>query len=355
MSAVFRLFPWDVEGHPGAAAALAERGVTRVALAATYHGARVATPRHPLHRVIEIGSSAAYVDGVPALPRGAWSYARAKAALEAAGIAVDAWIVLGHPDGVQPALPRVVNAFGDRLSHALCLTAPESRAFVTSVAVQALAAVDTDTAWIEAPGWLGFAHGSLHEKTAGADYSAHASRLLGICVCGRCLTAAGVEDVDTARGEVRAAVDAGFDPAWLERLQIIRDEAADALRTETEAAAREHAIDLCFSAEDLRQRHPGTVYVGCWGAVDAAEAALAASAHHGRRAAYVSILEDDPTGFAERWRRLAAAGADELHIYHAGLASDDRLDAAVAAAAAFDARSARLEHISVNRSSLAQR
>lgn len=336
MSAVFRLFPWDIEGHSGSAAALAGRGVTRVALAATYHGARVATPRHPLHRVLEIPSSAAYVDGVTVLPRGGWSFEQAKAELEASGITVDTWMVLGHPDGVQPDLPRVVNGFGDRLGHALCLSAPESRTFVTAVAAQALAAVGTAVAWIEALGWLGFGHGSLHEKTAGADYSPRTRSLLGLCVCDRCLTTAGVDDLDTARGAMRAAVDGDSDPAWLEALHSIRNEAVEAVRTDVEAAAREHGIEPRFSAEELGQRHPGTVYVGCWGAVEAAEAALAASAHHGRRAAYVDILDAETAGTAERWRRLAAAGADELHIYHAGLASDDRLDAAIAAAAAFD-------------------
>jgi len=47
-------------------------------------------------------------------------------------------------------------------------------------------------------------------------------------------------------------------------------------------------------------------------------------------AAYVTVLPPAAPHadvLAEHWRTLVAAGADELHLYHAGLASDRRLDA----------------------------
>src|SRR6218665_684678 len=45
-------YPWDVCGAPEFLSDLHRLGVTRVALAAYYHGVRAATPRHPLHRFV---------------------------------------------------------------------------------------------------------------------------------------------------------------------------------------------------------------------------------------------------------------------------------------------------------------
>jgi hypothetical protein len=340
MPACFRLFPWDVEGDAAAPARLVEAGITRVALAATYHAARVATPRHPRHRLVEIPASAAYLDNVRGLPRGAWSYLTAREALERAGISVESWIVLGHPDGVQPLLPRVMNAFGDSLSHALCLTAPESRRFMLGVAADVLPAAGARIAWIESPGWSGFGHGSLHEKTAGADFTERQSELLGLCVCDRCLAAAGwADDADVARASIRDAFESSEDLAAtpIDSLRRMRQEAADLLRSEIDAIAARCDVLLRYDATDVGSDAQPVVYVGCWGDVASARAALAASAHHGSRAAYVSVLEGDARRFASEWVQLAVAGADELHIYHAGLASDRRLAFASEAADAFDA------------------
>lgn len=337
MPAAFRLYPWDVEGDPDAAPRFAACGVRRMALAATYHAARVATPRHPLHRVLEIRTSAAYVDGPTGLPRGQWSYSAARDALETAGIEVDTWIVLGHLDGAAPELPRVVNAFGDRLSHALCLTSPESRRFVVSLADAVLPSARGGVAWLEALGWSGFGHGSLHEKTAGADFTSRQTELLGTCACDGCLAAAGLEArAETVRASMRAAFGTGDDPSWLDRLRRARQDAAARLYAEVHDLAARYDVRLRIDAADAVTGSPASVYVGCWGTAEEGRAALAASAHHQRRAAYVSILDGDPQRFASHWAQLAAAGADELHVYHAGLASDRRLDGAIAALGAFD-------------------
>ena len=53
-----------------------------------------------------------------------------------------------------------------------------------------------------------------------------------------------------------------------------------------------------------------------------------------RLAAYVTVLPPhpaDPARLAAAWHRLRAAGADDLHVYHAGLASTACLVAAARA------------------------
>ncbi|KRC59219.1 hypothetical protein ASE14_15750 [Agromyces sp. Root81] len=343
MTAVFRLFPWDVEGDPDAAASLARRGVERVALAATYHAARVATPRHPLHRVVELRTSASYLGRLGPLPEGPWSFDPARDALQRAGIAVDAWIVLGHLDGVRPDLPRVVNAFGDELSHALCLSSPASRRFVIELAGAAFPTAAGGTAWLEALGWLALPHGSLHEKTAGADFDARQIGLLGRCMCDECLDGLmPAPDRDGFRAGVRAAVDGAMDPPGMDGLLANRERVVDTLHEEVAALAAQHDVELRIAAEDTGAGRRSQVYVGCWGDVEQGRAALARAARHDRRVAYVTILDGDPQGFAAHWAALAESGADELHVYHAGLASDRRLEAAIRAVEVFDeARRAR--------------
>lgn len=49
-----------------------------------------------------------------------------------------------------------------------------------------------------------------------------------------------------------------------------------------------------------------------------------------RLGAYVTMLPPhlpDPAAFTREWSRILDAGAQELHLYHAGLASASRLDA----------------------------
>jgi hypothetical protein len=65
-----------------------------------------------------------------------------------------------------------------------------------------------------------------------------------------------------------------------------------------------------------------------------------------RLGAYVPILPPYPAdadAFAARWQALRDGGADELHLYHAGLASPQRLEAARTALRALTAASPK-EH-----------
>src|SRR6218665_3119086 len=120
-------YPWDVCGAPEFLSDLHRLGVTRVALAAYYHGVRAATPRHPLHRFVTPTRSAIYTRTDPGgwhmsppvpPPPGRWAHAgafeEAPVLLTAAGFTVSAWFAPTHADGLPESHPlRVQTAFGD--------------------------------------------------------------------------------------------------------------------------------------------------------------------------------------------------------------------------------------------------
>lgn len=340
MQAMFRLFPWDVDGDRTAPGRLRDLGVTRVALAAIYHGGRLITPRHPAHRIVDLPASASYTAQGSPLPRGRFSYERARDALLDAGLEVDAWAVVGHLDGDSDGVPRVVNGFGDRLEHAPCLAQEQTRRALRSIAHAAGRAAAGTTLHLEAVGWQSLDHGGLHDKLHGADLDQRTRSLLALCTCEACACAAGLDRVelitavhsalDGTAGE--ASVEAALEARAAIAAQVARDIVAAALAggaggvsvsaAEAEPLLDDGAVDRAAPIERL---------VDCWGSVERGTAALD-RARGGT--AYVDILTGDPAGFEAHWRRLAEHGADRLHIYHAGLASDARLRAAVTSAAA---------------------
>ena len=114
-------YPWDYAGDPAAAPRAASLGLDAVAVAASYHATRAATPLHPEHRIHDAEHAACYVPVreqawrghrlVPAVP--AWdpdgeSFAGAHGQLLAQGLQVEAWIVLTHNSAVGRAHPDLV-------------------------------------------------------------------------------------------------------------------------------------------------------------------------------------------------------------------------------------------------------
>lgn len=341
MQATFRLFPWDVEGDPDAASRLRADGVERVALAATYHGARTITPRHPRHRIVDLPESASYLQEPAPLPRGAFSFEAARGELERAGIRVDTWAVIGHVDGGAPNVPRVENAFGDRMLHAPCLSHPPSRSFFRDLVRIAAHASAGATVHLEAVGWHGLGHGSLHDKLHGADLGESAAELLPMCVCATCAEAIAVEQEALAE-VMRGAIDRSANGDGPVNEVDVSDGPLAALRRHRAAVAADIAAELVgvalesgalavsLGADDaVGMTAPVERLVGCWGDVERGVGALERA---GGGTTYVDALSGDPDGFAEHWQLLAAAGAGHLHVYHAGLASTRRLRAAVAAA-----------------------
>lgn len=388
-------YPWDIVGDPSAPSRLAELGVEAVALAASYHSTRAATPYHPAHRVLDVPYSAFYLPIrssswgrlTPASPT--WTptdaFLQARDALKAVGLQVHAWTVLTHNSflgGVHPDLV-VRNAFGDPYPYALCPAYEDVVEYCEHLVSEILTVGEPDGLILEACGPMGFGHQSVHEKTAGADWTSVHSDLLTLCFC----TACAPRYPEGTRERVRAAIDGpparavtssaltapaqappaptSFAPAspastsppspttvedalgpLADDVRAVRVDLSASLRTRLIAVARETAPNVpitlhanpdpwaASSFAALPAGEPGAeVLVGnCWGdpTSDAARLAkLGELCEPGQRVgAYVLALPPRPAdgqALAEQLSTYAKAGATDFHLYHAGLASPRRL------------------------------
>ena len=387
------LYPWDVDDDPAAADRIAGLGLDEVVLAAAYHAVRAVTPFHPRHRIVT-RDAAVYYRMDPARWRGAalrpaeadprGSFERAAARLRAAGLRVSAWAVLAHGCGVGAGNPscHVRNAYGDGYPWALCIGSPEVRDYVAALAAEVAALGDAAAVELEACGWYGIDHGSVHDKTAGAAPGPAAEWLLSACFCPACADAyrqAGA-DPEELRSAVRAALDealgwgggaasrapadAGELPSWAaadagasmpswaaDVLLRVRADVAERAARRTIAAVRAAAPGkqvLVHAHPDPRAAgsNPGydpSVLLGPGGAdgivlscSDPATAGqlvarTAAASPPGARIAAslqaVSGLGGRPETLGEQAETAGAAGATELRLYHAGLASASDLAA----------------------------
>lgn len=365
-------YPWDIAGDPAAPERLAALGVDAVALAASYHSTRAATPHHPAHRVLDVPYSAFYLPVrpeawgrlVPAAPT--WTapdaYLLAGDALRAAGLKVYAWTVLTHNAHLGQAHPDLVvrNAFGDRYPYALCPSWEDVADYCELLVREVLTAGEPDGLILEGCGAMGFGHQSVHEKTAGADFDAG---LMSLCFCARCAdrypagtrerVRAAIDDPGTASletaidGPGTGSLEATLGPL-ADEVRAVRVDLSASLRRRLTSTARQVAPDLPITLHadpDLWATGPfaalpegeqaADVLVGsCWGdpVKDAARLSrLGELCGPGQRVgAYVLALPPRPAdgkALAELLRTYVKAGAAEIHLYHAGLAGPQRLAA----------------------------
>ncbi|MEV4754217.1 hypothetical protein AB0J86_03760 [Micromonospora sp. NPDC049559] len=363
-------YPWDVLGDPAFPGRVRDLGVDGVTLAAAYHSTRAATPLHPAHQTVDASHAALYRPVRPEVWDGrrlrplapAWladpdPFGAAATTLDAAGLPVTAWIVLTHSTRLGTAYPdvAVTNCFGERYPYALCPAWAEVRDYATTLTAEALRDVPVAGVSLEACGQLGLAHLGHHEKTEGA-WDADAARVLSICCCPACrdgwrargLAPAGVlaalraaVRADAGREPASASGAAGLDPALGAALLATRREATDALRAQVLAAVREHApgVPVTLHAQPdpwatgpSPGLTPGAVrqvdalLVPAWPTTPASVDAVARAARTGAVVdAYVTVLPPaEPAAVVGHARRLVAAGARRLSLYHLGLAGRRR-------------------------------
>ncbi|MET7573654.1 hypothetical protein ABZT04_34970 [Streptomyces sp. NPDC005492] len=369
-------YTWDLVGDPAAAERMASLGVEAVVLQAAYHSVRAMTPFHPAHRTVHATHAAAYFPLDPRDWRGSrlrpatpnWAvdaadrFGTAATALRSRGLRVEAWLVLTHSTAMGERAPdlTVRNAFDQRYTYALCPAKPEVTAYATQLVRSFCArydAVEVPALMLEACGWLGFEHGSHHEKTAGADLSEGCRTLLSICLCTACrkgIEAAGA-DADGVAQAVRRTVDAELRngvraPGTLG--ESLGERAAEAVLRHRQSviedltrqvAAVAPGRELLLMADgDPQVTGPDSgldlarfggrataVVIKCWDDVHRSVARVEAAVRDSARPviANVSVLEERPAELAGRVARLLAAGARQIRYYHAGLASPARLRA----------------------------
>lgn len=376
-SIVAHAYPWDVLGDPHFASRAAGIGITRIALAASYHSTRAATPLHPLHKVVDAHHAALYRpirpeawSGLAITARAAsWdgsedAFADAAAVLTAAGIEVDAWIVLSHSTVIGHAHPdaTVVNCFGDRYPYALSPGHPDIVAYARTLAGEAVRGVDLHGVSIEACGQLGFAHVGPHEKTDGA-YPGIGDTLMSISCTPRELAAwagrgvdpekvvrklkDGVDALSLGTLAPNAAITDVLDEQEADAVLAVRHADADHLRTEVLGAIRAESAALrttLHAHPDAWKTGPSpaltstaaadvdSILVSAW--PDTAETVRVVASTRALVGdgvdvgAYVSVLP--PKKLDEIDAHVAAtieAGANELHLYHLGLVNKPQLDA----------------------------
>ena len=342
------LYPWDVDGDPGAVSRLARLGVPEVALAAAYHDVRAVTPYHPGHRIVTRQAGVYYNHdperwrGSPLRPapaQDAGSFERAASLLRDAGLTVTAWLVITHNETLAPAHPQrmVRNAFGDPYPWALCLASPGVREYTAALAAEVAALECVDGIELEACGWFGYDHQSSHDKTGGLG-----GWPLDVCLCPSCSDAykdAGLGDVGAA---MRDAIDSGAAPpsSVVDAVSEVRTALAGDFLSFVISSVRTAAP----STDVLVQADPDPRQCGANPGHDPAVLGLADGVVLNGPAATVSRMPDCAprraltmqavTALSDRAGRLAdeaaaavAAGATDLRFYHAGLASGDDLAA----------------------------
>jgi hypothetical protein len=346
-------YPWDVLGDPEFAHRAAA-AVDAVTLAATYHSVRAATPLHPARRIVDARYAALYRpvraaawDGRLLRAAGPdWMdapdpFGTAAGALRAAGLRVNAWIVLTHNTrlGLEHPEAAVVNCFGERYPYALCPAHPEVRAYAATLAAEAVRDVAVDGISLEACGQLGLVHLGHHEKTDGA-YTAAEVRLLSVCCCTSCR--GGWQSAGLAVDEVVAGLrTASLSAEVLAAVLANRHANTDALRAGVLAAVRAEApgVPVTLHANPdpwATGPSPGltkataadvdALLVPAWPTTEASADLVRRAASTGLPVdAYVTALPPtEPSALAGHVARLRKAGATRFSWYHLGLAARDR-------------------------------
>lgn len=362
------VYPWDVDGDPAAPGLLAELGIAQVTLAAAYHSTRALTPRHPAHRIVTAEHAAVLYPPDPdrwagrplrPYPAGEWApgdaFGRAAEALAATGLEVHSWVVLAHNSrlGAEHPETSVVNAYGDRYPWAPCIARPEVRALLVDLAAEAAVRPGAAGTELESCGWYGLAHLHAHDKTGGVALGEREQYLMSLCFCPSCRQGYGDGGADP--DELAAAVRAALEPVWTGSGPAGGLGAAEApalaWRAGTARAFQEAAVAAVRAAAPpgfrvLLHADPDPYRCGADSGTDPAHvlgladgvvarpprvAEFAAHARPGTvLAANLSVVTGmggAPDRLAGTAERVLDAGATELRLYHAGLASDEDLAA----------------------------
>ncbi|RLV50968.1 hypothetical protein D9V37_03290 [Nocardioides mangrovicus] len=311
-------YPWDVV-EPGFVERARSLGVDEVAVAVSYHSARAATP-WSTRRSSVIASHAAVYRAVREtafgrLTPGRPSWVEADVAetaftlLNDAGIAASAWLVLLHDSRLGAAHPELAvrNHLGETYPWALCPSHAEVRDYATVLAVEAVRDLPVHRVVLESCGQMGVLHQCTHEKTD-AVWTADDVRRLSTCHCEAC-GAGGLERRQESTDLLRRQL---VDALAISRDRLVLHASPDPWETGANPGLTASA------AADV-----GTVVVKAWDPSTGADTVRATQAE--RVGAYVTAVGPtrlpDPKGYAAA---LAQAGADELHLYHLGLAGPAR-------------------------------
>ncbi|WP_457031096.1 hypothetical protein [Kitasatospora sp. P5_F3] len=350
------LYPWDVVGDPDAAPRLADLGLDQITLASAYHSTRALTPRHPSRRIVTARHSAVYYPpghwhGLSPYPQ-SWldspdPFGEACVALLAAGLDVHSWVVLAHNSRLGEENPRcsVLNAYGERYAWALCIAQPEVVEYGAALAAEAAVRPGASGVELESCGWYGLAHLHAHDKIGGVLLGPVGQLLMSLCFCPSCSA--------VCPPELRPAVLAALAPLWrgapdpASLSAALGPDLAAVTLTHRSTAARQFQLAAITAVRaaappgfrillhaDPTPHHygpnPGVDVDWLLGHADGlvipAPLLPAAATPHRRPGTVLAANLGIVAGMGGA-SPVAVPEADELRLYHAGLASDADLAA----------------------------
>jgi hypothetical protein len=364
-------YPWDFVGDPAAAPRAADLGLDAVAVAASYHATRAATPLHPDHRIFEAEHAACYVPVkepawrghrlVPALP--AWdldgdSFGNACRQLTAEGLQTEAWIVLTHNSALGRGHSDLVvrNAFGGVYPYALCPAAQDVQEYCQTLVEEIVRSGPVRGVVLESCGPMGVEHGGKHDKIEFAEWDEAHLALLSLCFCPACEGRYAAVGVDRGRLAqlVREAVDAAsgtvedyLGDELAAEVAAVRTGIAKELRAMLVARCRSvdpnvritvHGSDDPWATGSFATLQPavgegidGTV-ASCWDPGAGSQRISGLRALGGPDidvGAYLRLDRGWPAGELtdRRLQEYLTSGMSELHLYHLGLLGQQGLAA----------------------------
>jgi hypothetical protein len=197
---IFWVYPWDisdasVEDRLGA---IRNLGATAISIPFAYHSVRALAPHREGRKVISAAAALGFrprpgefsTTGIrpPSMDwaadegpvPGLMSHA------EKNGLRIKAWTVVFHssPLASANADAAIRNCFEDTFSHALCPSAPKAREYAVRL-VRAISARPVHAIELEAVGFYGYEHLSLHDK-CGVAFDLFHQFLFSCCFCPHC-------------------------------------------------------------------------------------------------------------------------------------------------------------------------
>lgn len=169
-------------------------GIEQCRLGLAYHGGRMLLPGHRRRAVYEHASAVHFLPD--------WnSYGRLRPVVsdltgavstflkqcQRRRFPVQAWLVLCHNDQLGGQFPEccIENAFGEKYTYALCPAQPEVQEYVLALCQDAARLPGVSVLDVEALSFMGYQHGSLHDK-CGIALCPEAVWLLSVCFCPAC-------------------------------------------------------------------------------------------------------------------------------------------------------------------------
>jgi hypothetical protein len=221
------LYPWDAQrdGVAETVERVRALGVTRIAVAATYHSAEVVTPRAGGPYMVHVEANRAHVplaeDAFTGLRLSQSAFSREfpgcfgelAAGAADASVGMTAWVICLHNSSLAQQHPEAAleNCAGDRSAHGLCPANPDVARYVRELASAVAGTGVFDRILLESASYLLAGHGHPHELMA-IRLDVRTRFLLSLCFCASCVEEAHLRDIDAEA--LRARCSELLETAW---------------------------------------------------------------------------------------------------------------------------------------------